>query len=42
MGLAVCAETKNPKLGQATANILKSKSGGKVLNLTDMHRHGLL
>ena len=39
--LAVSAKTKNPKVGQATANILKSKSGGKVLSLTDLHSIGL-
>ena len=38
---AVSAKTKNPKIGQATANILKSISGGKVLSLTDMHGNGL-
>ena len=29
-GLAVSAQTKNPKVGQATANILKSISVGKI------------
>ena len=37
IGMAVSAETKNPKIGQATAKILKSISGGKILSLTDMH-----
>ena len=37
IGMAVSAKTKNPKIGQATANILKSISGGKILSLTDMH-----
>ena len=41
IGMAVSAKTKNPKIGQATANILKSISGGKVLSLTDMHGNGL-
>ena len=41
IGKAVSAKTKNPKVGQATANILKSMSGGKILSLTDMHGHGL-
>ena len=41
VGLAVSAKTKNPKDGQATANILKSISGGKVLSLTDLHGNGL-
>ena len=35
--MAVSAKTKNPKVGQATTNILKSISGGKILSLTDMH-----
>ena len=37
IGMAVTAKTKNPKVGQATTNILKSISGGKILSLTDMH-----
>ena len=37
IGMAVGAKTKNPKVGQATANILKSISGGKILSLTDLH-----
>ena len=37
IGMAVSAKTKNPKIGAATTNILKSLSGGKVLSLTDMH-----
>ena len=41
IGMAVSAKTKNPKIGQATANILKSISGGKVLSLTDVHGNGL-
>ena len=41
MGMAVSAKTKNPKVGQATTNILKSISGGKYLSLTDMLGHGL-
>ena len=41
IGMAVSAKTKNPKVGQATTNILKSISGGRVLNLTDMHGNGL-
>ena len=39
--MAVSAKTKNPKVGQATTNILKSISGGKILSLTDMHGNGL-
>ena len=41
IGMAICAKTKNPKVGQATTNILQSLKGGKVLNLTDMHGRGL-
>ena len=41
IGMAVSAKTKNPKVGQATTNILKSISGGKILSLTDMHGRGL-
>ena len=37
IGMAVSAKTKNPKVGQATTNILKNISGGKILSLTDMH-----
>ena len=36
-GMAVSAKTKNPKFGQATANILKSISATQTLSLTDMH-----
>ena len=41
IGMAVSAKTKNPKVGAATTNILKSISGGKILSLTDMHGHEL-
>ena len=41
IGMAVSARTKNPKVGQATTNILKSISGGKILSLTDMQGRGL-
>ena len=41
IGMVVSAKTKNPKVGQATTNILRSISGGKVLSLTDMHGKGL-
>ena len=37
IGMALSEKTKNPKIGQATINILKSLSGGKILSLTDMH-----
>ena len=36
IGMAVGAKTKNPKVGQALANKLKSISGGTILSLTDM------
>ena len=41
IGMAVSAKTKNPEVGQATTNIPKSISGGKILSLTDMHGNGL-
>ena len=41
IGMAVSAKTKNPKVGQATTNILKSISGSKILSLTDMNGRGL-
>ena len=41
IGMAVSAKTKNSKVGQATTNILKSISGGKVLSQTDIHGNGL-
>ena len=41
IGMAVSAKTKNPNVGAATTNILKSISGGKILSLTDMHGRGL-
>ena len=40
-GMAVSTKTKNPKIGHATANILKSVSGGKIMSLTDMPGNGL-
>ena len=41
IGMAVGAKKKNPKIGAATTNILKSISGGKILSLTDIHGNGL-
>ena len=41
IGMAVNDKTKSSKVGQATTNILKSISGGKILSLTDMHGRGL-
>ena len=41
IGMPVSAKTKNPKIGQATTNILKSISGGTVLHVTDLHGNGL-
>ena len=40
IGKGVAAKTKNPKIGQATGNFLKSLSGGRFLNFTDMHGYG--
>ena len=44
-GISVSAKTKNPNVGEATINFLKSISegggGGKMLSLTDMHGKGL-
>ena len=37
IGMSVSAKTKNPNVGQATTNILRSISGGVNLSLTDMH-----
>ena len=37
IGMAVGAKSKNPQIGQTTANILKNISGGKTLLRTDMH-----
>ena len=34
---AVAAKTKNPQSAQVANSILKSLTGGRVLNLTDMH-----
>ena len=39
--MAVSSKTKNPRVGQATTNILKSLTVGKILSLTDMHGRGL-
>ena len=41
IAMAVAAKSLNPTVGQATKNILKSISGGKVLSFTDMHGNGL-
>ena len=37
----VAMKTKSPQPTQVTRNILKSSTGGRVLNLTDMHGNGL-
>ena len=37
LSMAVAAKRKNPQLGQATTNILKSISGGKILSVTNLH-----
>ena len=41
IGMPVSAETKNPRIGQATANILGNLSGGEILSLTDIYGNGL-
>ena len=38
---AVTAKTKSPQSAQITNNILKSKTGGKALSLTDLHGNSL-
>ena len=38
---AVAAKTKNPQSAQIMDGTLKSLTGGRVLNLTDMHGKGL-
>ena len=38
--MAVGGKTKNSKVAQATTNVLKSITGGKILSLTDMHCNG--
>ena len=40
IGMDVGAKTKNKQVGAATANILKSLTGGKTLSLTHMHGRG--
>ena len=39
--MVVSAKTKNPKIGQATANISRNIIGGKILCLTDLPGKGL-
>ena len=41
VAMAVGAKSKNPQVGAATTNLLKSVSGGKILSPTDMHGKGL-
>ena len=41
IGMAVGAKTKNKQVEAATANILRSLTGGRVFSLTDMHGNGL-
>ena len=38
---SVAAKTKNPQSAHVTNGILKTLTGGKILNLTDMHGRGL-
>ena len=39
--MAVSSTTKNPPIGKAASDILKSISGCKILSLTDLHGNGL-
>ena len=39
--MPVGARLNNPKVEQATTNLLKSISGGKILKLTDLHGNRL-
>ena len=41
IGMAVSAKTKNPQIGKARSDILKSINVGKILSLTNMHGTGL-
>ena len=41
IGMAFGAKSKNLQIVQASTKLLKSKAGGKVLSLTDMHGNGL-
>ena len=41
IGVAVGANSRNKQVGAATTIIQKFLTGGRVLNLTDMHGHGL-
>ena len=40
IGMAASAKTKNPRVGQATTNIIKIIIGVKIISLTDMHGNG--
>ena len=41
IGITVGAKSKSPQVGQAATNRLSSKSGWRVLSLTDMLGNGL-
>ena len=41
ISMAVGAKTKKPQVAQATTNILKSMTEGKILCLTDRHGNAL-
>ena len=41
IGMAVGAKCENAEVGSATTNILNPLTGGRVLNLTDMHGNAL-
>ena len=41
IGVAVGTMSKNPTIGRATTDILRSRSGNKVQSMTKMHENGL-
>ena len=41
IGMADGAKSKNKQVEAATTNILKSLTGGKILNLTDVNGNGI-
>ena len=40
IGTVVGTKSKNAQIGAATANILKSLTGGKIFSLTALYRNG--
>ena len=41
IAMVLSARTKNPQIGKATSDILKSINGAQIWSLTNMHGHGL-